>query len=149
MPKLTKRAVDALRASPSAKDVIHWDEGLPGFGLRLKPSGAASWVIQYRNAYGASRRLTLGRVGRVTPDEARRQARLRLGTVDRGGDPAQERNEARKAVTVAELCEDYLRAGKGRIKPGTLLNDRSRINGHIAPLLGKKPVASLKHADCE
>jgi hypothetical protein len=148
--KLKKGGVDALRRAHSGRDAVHWDEDLPGFGLRLKPSGATSWVIiQYRNVQGASRRLTLGQVGRLTPDETRKEARTKLSAVDRGADPVHDRSEARQAVTVAERCEDYLKAGKGRIKPSTLENDRSRISAHVLPLLGKKPVATFRPADAE
>jgi len=149
MPKLTKRAADALRSAHKGKDVVHWDEDLPGFGLRLKASGAASWVIQYRNQQGHSRRLTLGSASRLTPDEARKEARGLLAGVDRGKDPARERSEIRNAATVAELCDQYLAAGKARIKPSTLANDRARINAHILPLLGRKAVATLRPVDVE
>ena len=64
MPKITKRLVDATR--PEERDVFVWDVELPGFGLR--DSGTKSYVLQYRNTEGRSRRLTLGRHGPVTAD---------------------------------------------------------------------------------
>ncbi|MFL5154569.1 MAG: Arm DNA-binding domain-containing protein, partial [Microvirga sp.] len=88
MPKLTKRQVDATRAEPG-RDLFVWDEGLPGFGLRVKPTGSKSFVLQYRNRSGRSRRLTLGRFGVLTPEQARRDARLALADIARGGDPAE------------------------------------------------------------
>ena len=73
--KITKTVVD--RADPAAgSDFFIWDLQLVGFGLRVKPSGAKSFVIQYRNAHGRSRRLTLGKYGeKFTADQARNKAK--------------------------------------------------------------------------
>ena len=149
MPKLTKRFVDTLHAHSSDRDRVIFDDDLPCFGIRAKRSGAKSWLVQYRNVHGQSRRLTLGRLGVLTPDEARKLARQTLAAVAKGADPASERKAARKAITLSELCDEYLEAGKGRIKESTLLMDRSRIERHVKPLLGSRIVASLTHADME
>ena len=77
MPKLTKRFVDALR--PVKRDTLYRDDDLSGFGLRVKPSGAMTYVVQYRNSAGRTRKLALGRVGVLTPEEARQKARKALG----------------------------------------------------------------------
>ena len=64
MRKITKRLVDALRPDPTGKDVFRWDAGdgaLKGFGIRMKPSGAASYFVQYRNREGRTRRSDAGR----------------------------------------------------------------------------------------
>ena len=108
MPKITKRAVDALRPDPAGRDVFCWDAGdgaLKGFGVRLKPSGAASYLVQYRNKECRTRRLVLGRVGELTPDEARQLAADSLKEVRKGGDPSADRHAVRGAMTVAELCD--------------------------------------------
>jgi hypothetical protein len=96
MPKLTKRAIDAIK--PTGRDTILFDDELPGFGLRLKPNGARSFLIQYRQG-GRTRRLTLGRYGRLTPDEARKLARQHLAAVGRGADPSEERHRGNQAPT--------------------------------------------------
>ncbi|HEY2008418.1 MAG TPA: integrase arm-type DNA-binding domain-containing protein [Rhizomicrobium sp.] len=148
MTKLTKRTVDAAEAFGD-RETLYWDDDLPGFGLRVMPSGAKAWVIQYRNRHGRTRRMTFGKVGRLTPDEARRDAKQRLAAVDRGEDPADARAAERNAQTVAQLCDEYLEAGKGRIKASTLKVDKSRIERHVKPLLGSRAVAGLTHADMD
>ncbi len=75
--KLTKRAVERI-APEAEREVIVWDQDLRGFGLRVKPSGVRSYIIQFRNAHGRSRRLTIGQHGVLTPEQARRQAKLLL-----------------------------------------------------------------------
>ena len=45
MPKLTKRTIDATE--PQATEYFLWDEGIPGFGLRVMPSGRKSFVVQF------------------------------------------------------------------------------------------------------
>jgi integrase len=149
--KLTKRVVDALRPDP-IRDVFKWDAGdgaLKGFGVRVKPSGVASYLVQYRNKEGRTRRLVLGRVGELTPDEARRVAADKLKEARTGGDPSAERHAARAAITLSELCDLYVKDARGRIKPSTLAMDRSRIECHVKPLIGRRTVAALTRRDVE
>jgi integrase len=71
------------------------------------------------------------------------------GHIADGKDPVTDRNAERSAVTVAQLCDEYLEAGKGRIKASTLAVDKSRIERHVKPLLGSNAVAGLTAADME
>src|SRR5215475_14045317 len=49
--KLTKRAIAAIVHNPS-RDIYIWDEEVRGFGLRVKPTGVRSFIVQYRNSSG-------------------------------------------------------------------------------------------------
>jgi hypothetical protein len=148
-PKLTKRVVDALRPDPAGRDVIHFDGALPRFGVRVKQSGVKSYVLQYRTKFGQLRRITIGRAGDLTPEQARTKAIKLRASISDGADPSLEKKVARNATTVSELCDEYLAAGHNHIKASTLRMDRSRIERHVKPLLGNRAVASLTPADLE
>jgi integrase len=153
MPKLTKRVVES--AGIKAAEYFLWCDELPGFGVRIYPSGRRGYLVQYR-AEGRTRRAKIGLHGPVTAEEARRAALALLGQVAKGEDPAEERATRRAAMTVRELCDNYLRAAKkglilgkkgGAKKTSTLLRDRSRIDRHILPLLGNRRVVDLSRAE--
>jgi integrase len=153
MAKLTKRVVDAICPDPAGRDAFVWDSGdgaIKGFGVRMKPSGAASYLVQYRTREGRTRRLVLSRVGVLTPDEARTLAGDKLKQVAHGGDPSADRHLAREALTVAELADLYLREGpaaKPNKKASSWAADGSNIERHVKPLLGRKTVKSLIQED--
>jgi len=152
MSKLSKRAIDGLRPDPNGRDVFLWDSAMPGFGVRMKSSGVVSYLVQYRNRAGRSRRLTLGRHGVLTPEEARREARDALASASRGGDPADAKQDARNDLTIRELCDLYLAEGpaaKPTKKASSWATDGSNIHRHVIPLLGRKHLQALTRADVE
>ncbi|WP_292435065.1 DUF4102 domain-containing protein [Mesorhizobium sp.] len=154
MAKLTKSVVDA--AVPRDKQYTVWCSDLKGFGLFVQPSGLRTYFVDYRNSSGLRRRMTIGRHGTVTAEQARKLAIATLGETVRGVDPAAERSSRRGSITIKELCERYLEvADKGLIlgkghrpkKGSTLYTDNGRVNRHIVPLLGSKLVKDIKAAD--
>ncbi|WP_037477900.1 tyrosine-type recombinase/integrase [Sphingobium sp. ba1] len=155
--KLNKRSIDALKP-PEEKQVVLWDSEIRGFGVRVLPSGLKTFIIQYRNAEGIKRRVNIGRFGVITAEQARDLAKIKLGTVAAGEDPADDARRARNEMNVAELCDWYLtEAHAGRIlgrrnrpiKESSLAMDESRIRTHIKPLLGKRIARHLTIADVE
>lgn len=157
MPRLTKRTIDAINVQGKSEQFV-WDDQLPGFGLRVKPTGVKSYLVQYRNADGLTRRQVLGKHGVLTPEQARKLAVQKLAAVAAGGDPSAERHAARAGLTVAEVCDWYLteaRAGRllslGRrpLKASSVQGDEGRIAHHVKPLLGSRAVRTLTLADVE
>jgi len=154
MTKLTKTIVEG--AAPQDKAFTLWCSDLPGFGVYVLPTGNRSYFVDYRNAKGTRRRLTIGRHGALTAETARKLAVKVLGEAVRGEDPAEERLTQRKSINVKELCARYMSlAEKGLImgkrsrpkKASTLYVDKGRIARHIVPLLGTKRVRDLTPAD--
>ena len=72
MPRMTKRFIDGLAPDPT-RDLQVMDSDLRGFGVRMKPSGAAVYFVRYRTADGSARRLALGRVGTLEHERAKRR----------------------------------------------------------------------------
>jgi hypothetical protein len=157
MAKIMKRTVDGLQPEAD-RDVFAWDTELRGFGVRVKPSGVKTFLIQYRNSEGRTRRLVLGQYGALTPEGARDLARKKLTAVAEGEDPSADRHAVRAGMSVSQVCDWYLeQAETGRIlgrnrrpiKASTLRMDRSRIDTHIKPLLGSRLVSGLTLRDIE
>jgi integrase len=145
MPKLTKRTVDALKPRPG-RDLVVFDSEVSGFGVRVKSSGRKSYLIQYRNAGGRSRRLTIAGHGRMTADEARDEAKQLLAAADRGQDPAEDRHRALRAPTVAQLAALYL---ERHAQPGkkTAIADESMLRRYVLPAFGTSKVEAITRGD--
>ncbi|HEV3073406.1 MAG TPA: tyrosine-type recombinase/integrase [Thermoanaerobaculia bacterium] len=145
MPKLTKRTVDALKPRPG-RDLVVFDSEVSGFGVRIKPSGRKSYLIQYRNAGGRSRRLTIAGHGRMTAEEARDEAKQLLAAAARGQDPAEDRHRALRAPTVAQLAALYLER-HARPRKKTAIADESMLRRYVLPAFGARKVEAITRGD--
>lgn len=146
--RLTKSTVDEL--APGAEDYVIWDSPLPGFGVRVKPSGVKSYIVQYRNRKtGASRRKTIGQHGPLlTFHKAKERARIILADALKGNDPVADDRAIREAPTIRHLAVDYLEQhAVPKKRPRSVENDRSMINRIILPKLGGKKVATVQSRD--
>lgn len=147
--KLTKTFIDGLDPATADRDHVYWDTSMPGFGIRVKPPATMSYVIQYRTA-GQSRRMTLGKHGRITLEGAKKEAKKYLGQVTVGQDPARERAEQRAAPTMKELATDYLeRHAVPKKRPTSVRDDRSMLDRFILPKLGSRKVNAVTRRDIE
>jgi integrase len=129
--RLTKSAIDALPTPQS--DVVYWDPGLPGFGVKVTPTGRKVFLVLYRIGGAGSklRKYTIGPYGRVTLHQARLAAQKVFAARLEGRDPAGEKREAKRRV-VADRVEDLLE---------TFITQRlsqNRSAGEIARLLRRE-----------
>lgn len=147
MPKITKKIVDALEPSNDQKDVLIWDSEIKGFGVRVMPSGSKSYIIKYRTVEGRQRKMVIGKVGVLTTEQARALAREKLVEALKGKDPASEKQQVRKSITISELADEYLKDAQARLKPVSYSSNESNIRIHIKPLIGSRAASSLTTAD--
>ena len=105
--KFTKTEIDRIPPGDPG-GTWHPDDDTPGLYVVAYPSGARVFAVRVRNVAGRRRVLRLGRYGRVTPDAARRKARELLAEAALGGDPAADRDEARRKPTWGDWTDRYL-----------------------------------------
>ncbi len=146
MVKLTKRTIDQTNAKE--RDIILWDDSLPGFGIRIKPSGVKTFIVQYRNEAGRSRRGSVGKHGVLTLAEARKQALRLLAGASSGDDPVEERQELRRCATVTDLFEQYMSGHcEGRCKPSTIRANKWTFLRILEPRIGNRKLVEIRQAD--
>src|SRR5262245_46931792 len=121
--KLDGKTVAGLTLPAGKTDVIHFDSTLPGFGFRLRTSGAEvrkSWIVQYRRA-GATSRMPLRSADVLTADQARTAAKKVLAAVALGEDPQAEKTSRRSAdkFTFADLVREFLAIKEMTVRPHT------------------------------
>src|SRR5687767_11820161 len=86
-----------------------WDTEIGGFGVKVYPSGKAQFILRYRSRDRKQREFRIGQVGIIDADEARRKARVLLGRINEGRDPARERRlELIRSATFNEVIDRYL-----------------------------------------
>lgn len=166
---ITKRTVDACL--PGDRQFVLWDGGeraVKGFGLLVMPSGSKSYVYQFRlgGRAGRLRRYTIGKHGSPwTPDSARdhakklaEQVRLGIDPIDAMRDEITARARARshaedearrnRELAFTAYASDFLRLGlKADIRKRTREGYESTLDNHISPVLGSKPLPSIRRAD--
>ena len=91
--RLIKSVIDRLEPIPGKDQTFFRDETLKGFALRITCSGVKSFIVETR-INGKVKRVTLGKYGNITAEEARKQAKSLLGSVARGDDPIAEKYSA-------------------------------------------------------
>lgn len=148
--RLSKSTLNRVKAT--GHEFIVWDTDLPGFGLRVRATGAMTWVAQYRAGTGRgapTRRLTLGAVSDALPaDAARKLARVALGKAATGHDPAAEKTEKRTGLTVNDLADAFLeRHVETKRKTGTAEFYRGILDTHVRPTIGVKRAIDVTRKD--
>ena len=130
----TKVNVRRMQCPPGQVEKFFWDAGCRGFGIRALRSGRRSWIYQYRDEHGRTRRIVLGDVSAVSLEDARETAHRTAASVAHGTNPSVERKKKRTAGTVLEVIEAYLLYAKGRQRPRSYTETERHLRVHAAPL---------------
>jgi hypothetical protein len=146
--RLSKRTIDALAWAPGGPaQQFAWDDGLSGFGAYVLETGRKVFVAQFRTG-GKSRRITIGRYGVLTVEQAREKAREILAAVALEGDYKPiEAQETPVARTVAHVAEEFFEHVSALRKPSTAAEYRRNLSKQILPPLGGRALADIKTVD--
>jgi integrase len=154
---ISKRNVDALRCKAGKDRAFLWDDSLEGFGVVAFPDrktpegkkipGKKVFVIQFRQN-GRSRRMSIGRYGKLTPDEARSKAKKLLGAIEDGADPIKARRDERAVRTFRELADEFLRLHViPKRKAWTRQQYEALLHQHLNPALGNRRLTDVRRVD--
>lgn len=138
---ISRRTVERLSVE---KDTVYWDRTLSGFGVRVYATGSKVYVVQTRSG-GRSKRVTIGRHGVITAEQARQRAALIIARIKSGKTAVAAPERKGNALTVAELSERYLKEHMDvRCKPSTGERVRSTLRTHVIPEFGDCPIDALE-----
>lgn len=137
-----------VRRRPGKRMIEYWDSELPGFGLRVHPSGRRTWFVMFRQR-GKQRRVSLGTTRQNTASEARRLARDKLAEVALDGLPSRKtnRSRAKEAPLMREYAERFWANYAHHWKPSTRQRNRTGIDRDILPTFGDRRVDEINKAD--
>ncbi len=146
MPRVELTARLARETKAGKKDTILFDKSLPGFGLRIHPSGRKVWIVQARTQ-GRSRRLVIARYGEMKLAGARRRARDLLARIRAGQNPAEDIQREKLTPTFRAFAEEYLQRSDPHWKPSGRKTVRIYLNARILPAFGEMPLDRISPED--
>ena len=140
----TDRECAAARTDKARKDFRVG--ALPGLYLRVTKGGQKTWTLRYRTGANRERRLTVGTYPETKLAAACKLAVSAINDVNKGDDPSADRAAMRTGKAFADLFE-YWYDRHAKRKLDAHANEKARYTQHLAPHLGKIPMADLKRAD--
>jgi integrase len=134
--KLTATNVKTLPAPRGRSEAVFFDDDVKGFGVRVKPSGARSYVMCWKVA-GRHRRITIGAVSEIDFGKAKKKAGDYKAAVRLGADPTVEIKTAKlsAAQTFEPTAEQFItslerKAPADRLSSDWLVEIRRHLIGN-------------------
>lgn len=131
---LTSRSILSLPCPANKGETTYWAADLPGFGLRVRATGARSWVAQFRTKVGSLQKHSLGDAGTVKLGDARKAAERLLAAAKLGGDPAAARRQAKASIGTRAMVDAYLEHQAARMKARSHQELKRHLLVHAKPL---------------
>jgi len=147
---LTKIAVEKAHPEPG-RQLFLWDSKVPGFGVRIFPSGRRKYIFQYRTQGRRQRRMVLGVHGPLTPEKARGLAADLYELVRKGGDPMHDQQLAarRKPDTIENVIDQFVdKYLKHRQRAQSYIDaTRAIFDNHVIPRWRRRDIKSITRRD--
>ena len=138
---ISRRTVEALPVGE--REMVYWDHELSGFGLRVYPSGTKVYLVQTRSG-GKSRRVTIGRHGVLSAEQARRKAAQFIASIKAGEEPVRTQSPPDAGPTIAEVADRYMKEHVAvRCKPSTARACRCTLDRYLLPVFGARQLGSI------
>lgn len=143
--KLTKSVVDSVTVSTGA--VIVWDSIIPGFAIKVSPTGKRTYFMKYRTKSGRQRKPNIGTHGAITCEQARQIAKTWAYQIATGQDPLSEREAVKASPTMEQFCRRVIdEDAKSRLKPRSIEEAERLIKNVIVPRIGSLKVSEIERA---
>jgi len=140
MPRINLTTIKNLEFKGKAYRVF--DDKLSGFGVSVQKK-SMSFIIQYRDKHRTQKYYFIGRVGKITPDEARKIAEKKFADIAFEQDPALQRQRDKSTMTVAQMCDWYMANANRNKRQSTISHHNSAIERHIKPLIGNMLITEV------
>ena len=138
---ISRRTVEALPVGE--REAVFWDHELSGFGVRVYPSGTKVYLVQTRSG-GKSRRVTIGRHGVLSAEQARRKAAQFIASIKAGEEPARPQSPPDAGPRIADVAERYMKEHVAvRCKPSTARGCRYTLDKYLLPAFGARALGSI------
>ena len=143
-PRKERLTGDVARRRCGADEEIIWDTELTGFGLRRFPSGAKRWILRFEER-GKARVWTIGKVGEMSVQVARKLARDRLREAMLLGLPQRAAAKAAaRAPLFCEVCQIFLKDRPHAWAKSTAARNLLDIEQVLLPEFGAMPIDAIK-----
>ncbi len=142
---LSKRTIDKLVCREGKNVDLYFDDELHGFGIAVYPAGGKAFFVMYGQAH-KRRRMSIGKYGALTCEQARTKAKEIMAKLNKGSDPIETKTAARTLPTFSKWAAEYLKTADKRKKNP---KPDHRYLGMAVKAFGKKLITAVTVEDVQ